>query len=151
MFWSTVEFDIIDQDIVLDPIVLNRINSNVTISLSNIPEEVTSVSFSCGNTDLAISPTLDFNNAESFQAGEMLSLSFDVQDEYSINIMPLKDALVTIDFYKNEEIINTMELNNISVKRNQKLTLAGEYSEDGNFDVDITIEKNWDNESDGSF
>lgn len=158
LFYKVIDFEVTDEDLTISEIQLKRLSSKLSLNILNIPTEVARIEIKIYPTsnNLLVQSESDLDNYERVDYyptdNDVVTIQFDISETLEFFALPMNDSSMSILFYNaSDEKINTMDLNNISVERNYQLNLSGEYTEDGNFDVDIIIDEDWDGSSDGSF
>ena len=158
LFYKVINFEVTDEDLTIPEIELKRLSSKISLTIQNIPTEVARIEIKTYPTtgNLVIQNIADIDNYERENyypiADDVKTIQFDIAESLEFYTLPMNDSSISIVYYNSiDEKINTMDLNNITVERNYQLNLSGEYTVDGNFNVDIVIDQDWNGSSDGSF
>ncbi len=158
LFYKVIDFEVTDEDLAITEIELKRLSSKISLDIQNIPTEVAKIEIktypTSGNLNIQNHSDIDNYERENYYPidDDVTTIQFDIAESLEFYTLPMNDSSISIIYYNlNDEKVNTMDLNNITVERNYQLNLSGEYTEDGNFDVDIVIDQDWNGSSDGSF
>ena len=158
LFYKAIDFELTDEDLNISEVKLKRLSSKVSLKIQNIPTDIARIEIKIYPTskDLTIQNNSDidiYERADYYPVDtDVRTIQFDIAEPFEFYTLPMNDSSISIIYYdSNDEKVNTMDLNNITIERNYQLNLSGEYTEEGNFDVDIIIDKDWDGSSDGSF